>query len=220
MALASLPSRGTPGRRAARRRCDPHDGTGRAPSAGPALGGRHPAGRGAGRAVRALARSARGGRDRDREERGITGLLLDQALLDLQRMIGQKLALHHSDAGDESALSLTRQQRELIDGNRDTLLFDEARREAGGRQPRRIGDGSAVSKAAGCRCGSRGSAALSVASLSSVMRARRRTGDSPCSSNCRRSWLTTEPIWTAWSLAGEQDYDWGQIPSCSTVRVR
>ena len=75
--------------------------------------------------MRALTRSARRGRDRHREAGGVHGrpFLLDQALLDLQRTMGQKLALHHSDAKDESALVLTRQQRELIAKNRDTLLF-------------------------------------------------------------------------------------------------
>ena len=55
-------------------------------------------------------------------------LLLDSALLDLQRTVGQRLAIYHSDPRDESALSLTRQQRELIASTRDTLLFDDARR--------------------------------------------------------------------------------------------
>ncbi len=55
-------------------------------------------------------------------------LVLDQALLDLQRIISQKLALHHSDPRDESALSLTRQQHQLIEHNQDPLLFDDARR--------------------------------------------------------------------------------------------
>ena len=84
-------------------------------------------------------------------------LLLDQTLLDLQRTIGQKLALHHSDAGDESALSLTRQQRELINGNRDTLLFDDARRAwwtAAETYRRR----HASRRRPGCRCGCRASA--------------------------------------------------------------
>ncbi len=54
-------------------------------------------------------------------------LLLDQSLIDLQRAVGQKLALYQSDATDKSALALTRHQRGLIESNRDTLLFDTAR---------------------------------------------------------------------------------------------
>ena len=55
-------------------------------------------------------------------------LLLDQPLIDLSVKIGQKLALYQSDAADESALSFGRWQRQLIQRNRDTLLFDEPRR--------------------------------------------------------------------------------------------
>ena len=56
-------------------------------------------------------------------------LLLDQALLDLSVKIDQKLALYQSDARDESSLSLASRQRKLIASNRDTLLFDETRRQ-------------------------------------------------------------------------------------------
>ena len=60
-----------------------------------------------------------------RNEAARGNLLLDQALLDVQWTIGQKLALHQRDANDESALSLTAGQRALIEGNENTLLFDE-----------------------------------------------------------------------------------------------
>lgn len=55
-------------------------------------------------------------------------LVLDQTLIDLQRIIGQKVALHESDPNDESALTVTRSQRALIEGNLETLVFDVARR--------------------------------------------------------------------------------------------
>jgi WD40 repeat protein len=54
-------------------------------------------------------------------------LLLDQRLIDLQRIIGQKAALFQADPADESALALTRPQIELIERSCDTLLFDASR---------------------------------------------------------------------------------------------
>jgi hypothetical protein len=55
-------------------------------------------------------------------------LLLNQDLIDLQWTVGQKLALYQGAKTDESALTLTRQQRSLIEGSPNTILFDDARR--------------------------------------------------------------------------------------------
>jgi len=55
-------------------------------------------------------------------------LVLDQALLDLHVKIAQKVALHQSDRHDTSALSLSRTQRELIEANHGTLLFNDTRK--------------------------------------------------------------------------------------------
>lgn len=63
-----------------------------------------------------------------RNEASRGNLLLDRGLIDLQRTVGQKLALYESDPRDESALALTRSQRDAITHNHDTLLFDAPRR--------------------------------------------------------------------------------------------
>lgn len=54
-------------------------------------------------------------------------LSVDQRLIDLQRIIGQKAALHHADASDTSAFILSRQQRDMVRDNRDLLLDSDVR---------------------------------------------------------------------------------------------
>ena len=56
-------------------------------------------------------------------------LALDRTIIDLNRTIGQKIDLHLNDSEDESSTSLSRQQRELITQNKETLLFDQSRRD-------------------------------------------------------------------------------------------
>lgn len=63
-----------------------------------------------------------------KDERSRGNLLLDQRLLDLQRTIGQKVALYAGNQTDESALTLTPEQRQRIAQNEDALLFDQERR--------------------------------------------------------------------------------------------
>jgi integrase len=55
-------------------------------------------------------------------------LCLDDRLLNVQRIVGQKLALYQSDASDHSALLVGPQHLKLITANQDILLFDEPRR--------------------------------------------------------------------------------------------
>jgi hypothetical protein len=55
-------------------------------------------------------------------------LILDERLLNVQRIVGQKLALYQSDSSDPSALLVRPEHLKLITANRDTLVFDEPRR--------------------------------------------------------------------------------------------
>lgn len=57
-----------------------------------------------------------------RSEAGRGNLVVDQRLLDMRRIVAQKLALHQSDRMDLSALSLSRDQRALIEANVGALL--------------------------------------------------------------------------------------------------
>jgi formylglycine-generating enzyme required for sulfatase activity len=82
-------------------------------------------------------------------------LVVDQALIDLQRIVGQKADLYASDTADTSALVLTRGQREMVRANHEVLLGSEGgrtwwaaseRAHARGRQ--RLGVGLALAAAA------------------------------------------------------------------------